>query len=117
MMNLFKDVKICTTKTQESEDPRNWEKPSRALIASDGSGNGCILFYCGAHLEEEIRAVGQQLSDLGLDDCPDGVWVWEGVYAGITYPSSPNGPEEYDTEIRGNFREPKSFEWLNLVQG
>lgn len=96
---------------KEDLDPRNWDKPSKAVVASDGCGNGCIIFRCGPHLDEEINAVGSRLSDLGLDDCPEGIWVWEGIYRGITHPSTPNGPEEYDTEVDGKFLIPTAAEW------
>ena len=99
---------------KEDLDPRNWDKPSKAVVASDGMGNGCVLFHCGAHIDEEINSIGRALSSLGLDDCPDGVWVWEGVYRGITHPSTPNGPEEYDTECVGGFKEPDDMEWMKI---
>lgn len=100
-----------------SDDPRNWDKPSKALIASDGEGNGCILFHCGPHIEEEINAVGRDLTSLGLDDCPKGLRVWEGRWSIITTPSSPNGPEEYDTEAKGEFRKPNDGEWYCIKNG
>lgn len=100
---------------KDNPDPRNWDKPSMAVVASDGCGNGCVLFYVGPHIEEEINAVGRQLSDLSLDDCPDGIWIWEGIYRGITYPSTPDHAEEYDTEIDGKFREPNLVEW-NVIR-
>ena len=60
-----------------------------------------------------------------VDDCfPDdkdvpsqGIWMWEGQIVGITYPSSPNGPEEYDVEYQGKWRKPHDYEWALIQRG
>jgi len=51
----------------------------------------------------------------GQGDNPDhGIWAWEGYIRGVTYPSSPNGPEEYDVEFDGKWRELTDDEWSKL---
>lgn len=56
-----------------------WGKPSRAVIASDGNGNGVVLFTVGPHLRMEIEECGLvTLEDLGLDNAPRGLSAWAG---------------------------------------
>ena len=112
---LFDNIKYSIEKVDMSkmpgcEDPRNWNKPSKAVIASDGHGSGCVVSFAGPHLDSEIDAVGRKLEDLGLDDCPEGIWVWEGTYRMIKHESIEYGTD-YSTEADGKFREPGSQEW------
>jgi hypothetical protein len=59
----------------------DFDKPSRALVACDGEGHGVVLWWVGGHLEEEIEEAGlRRLDELGLDDAPQGLSVWEGRY-------------------------------------
>ena len=56
--------------------PRN-----QAVIAMGVCGRGCVLFFRGPDLKYEIRDNGvTDLGDLGLDDAPSGLLVWEGHY-------------------------------------
>lgn len=91
-------------------DPTN-----RALIASDGS-NGCVLHYVGAALSFEIEEGGfRQLVDLGLDDAPEGLSVWEGT--GTWEQGGYECPEEGEVVFRGSFRELNAVEWAALRDG
>ena len=117
---LFDNIKYNIEKVdmskmpgQQNIDPRNWDRPSKAVIASDGRGSGCIVSFAGPHLDEEINQIGRQLSDLGLDDCPEGIWVWEGTYRTIRHESIDSGTD-YSTEANGKFREPKNSEWYKI---
>lgn len=90
----------------EPELEPDWSKASLAVIASDGKGNGCVLHYVGAHLHQWMSDVGRSLADLGLDDAPCGISIWEGkTHAWRSYDG------EYDAELDGAFREPTPEEW------
>lgn len=83
-----------------------WEKPSLAVVASDGDGYGAVIHTSGPHLRYQIDEVGfHELELLGLHDCPAGVWVWAGK---IRYQGC--GP---DTEpvTEGEYRHPTEEEW------
>lgn len=109
---MIKDYKPAECK--ENTDPRNWDKPSKAVICSDGKGNGCILFHCGPHIDTELNVVGRQLDEIGLDDCPEGIWVWEGIYQTIKHDYTDG--MEYSTEPVGKFSHPTRIEW-GCIQG
>lgn len=66
-------------------DPEAWdpEKPSRALVACDGGGNGVVLWWVGLDLWVEMETPGLALEELGLDDAPLGLSVWEGRYDSV----------------------------------
>lgn len=90
-----------------------WELDSLAVVACDGRGNGCVLWYGGgATLRYEIEEVGcRALDDLGLDDAPVGISVWVGRYV-----AEPCGVYEVDIETRphGKFRRPHKSEWAKI---
>lgn len=92
------------------------EKPSRALIACDGEGKGCVLWWVGSDLFCEIDAVGKVLEDLGLDNAPHGLSVWEGRYEGFETGNEINGVE-WDTEPKGKFRELTDDEFRAIREG
>ena len=99
----------------ENEDPRDWSKPSRAVVACDGDGNGCLLFFVGAHIESLRDEVGSRLDDLGLDDAPLGLSIWEGVMRGGERYSTPDGTDYADTYLEGKFRELTAEEWKAVM--
>ena len=89
----------------DSYEP-DWSKPSRAVVASDGKGNGCVMHYVGAHLDQWRSDVGDSLKDLGLDEAPAGISIWEGkVHTTRGYDG------DYDAELVGEFRAPTEEEW------
>jgi hypothetical protein len=92
----------------------DFSKPSKAVIACDGDGNGIVLWYTGAHLVVEIceHGCGVRLDDLGLDDAPEGISVWEGIYYGTQHETMDG--VEYDTEVSGDFRKPTAEEWDSI---
>lgn len=92
----------------------DFSKPSKAVIACDGDGRGIVLWYTGAHLCGEIceHGCGVFLDDLGLDDAPEGISVWEGIYRGTRHETTDG--VEYDTEVSGSFREPTTEEWADI---
>lgn len=49
------------------------------------------------------------LADLGLDDAPEGISVWEGSIRSVHY-HTPD-MNEHDWWLEGKFREPSNEEW------
>jgi hypothetical protein len=89
--------------------------PSRAVIAQ-GKRNGCVLYVTpGSYLEQECGDISDQLGDLGLDDAPTGISIWEGTHKGGGY----NGHTgDYDDCYPvGTFRAPADDEWTAIREG
>ena len=87
------------------------EKDSRAVIACK-DGEGVLLWWVGYDFAIEHDAGLRQLGDLGLDDAPDGISIWEGQYQW-----SPGGfehPEDGDRWPSGTFRAPTDDEWIAI---
>lgn len=94
------------------------ENPSRAVVAlgqdsQGGPATGCVLWHVGHHIHQEIEVVGVDLSNLGLDDAPIGISIWEGIF--LYNKSGYPGEEELDAVASGSFRAPTPEEW-NLIQ-
>lgn len=89
---------------------------NRAVIASDGAGNGAVLFWEGADFEHEIGSeYFDELSDLGLDDAPHGLRIWEGRY--VYTNCSGETDEGYYSVPKGKFRELNDTEWEHMKRG
>lgn len=91
-----------------SED--EWNAPSKAVVVNTSNGEGVVLWYVGPHISMDVEEhCITLLSDLGLDEAPPGISVWEGKYQ---YQSS-NNPEnpDVDAELLGEFRPPTEEEW------
>ncbi len=93
----------------------DWGKKSRAVIASR-NGDGAVLWWVGGHLDFEICESGlSSLDDLGLDNAPDGVHVWEGVYHYTESYGEYGGPGDgCEAEPDGEFRKPTEEEWVAI---
>lgn len=95
---------------------QEWEDQCWAIIANN-NGQGCVLAYGGgATLRYEIEEVGcHALDDLGLDDAPEGISVWEGRY---NTTGDAGRPGYYDDSIEtqpcGRFRSLTDDEWRCL---
>lgn len=95
----------------DEEDGHGFDKPSRCIVACDGNGNGVVLWFDGVALSWEIEEVGcVSLEDLGLDDAPLGVSVWNGSYDYLV------GPDEGPRLSESTFRPPTEEEW-NAIRG
>ncbi len=91
----------------------DYSKPSLAVIASDGDGHGCVLSTVGVHIEFEIKEAGlHDLGDLGMDDAPRGISIWEGKTE-----SHRDHEGDVDTWLEGAFRQPTEQEWAAIVRG
>lgn len=89
------------------------------IVFSSTNPDTQAVLWCTKSLADEFRDSRSDnllAYDTSLPDDveAEGVWVWEGGIFGITYPSTPNGPEEYDVVYRGVFRRPTSEEWAWL---
>ena len=90
----------------------DWSKPSKAVVVV-GEAGGCVLFSAGPHLDSLMHDAGlSDLSDLGLDDAPDGISIWEGVVKGRRYETVDG--YEYESDTVGSFRAPTDEEWASL---
>lgn len=100
---------------EESDD---WDLPSRAVVACDGTGNGVVLWTVGPHVAFEIKEAGlYSLGDLGLDDAPHGISVWEGVYVAPPAPALQESAGDEGTQPVGKFRAPTAGEWVAIKYG
>lgn len=74
---------------------------------------GIVLAFDGPNMNREIEASSCLLEDLGLDDAPEGLSIWEGR---VIYSGGPGyfGDDEGDVELRGTFRRMTSEEWRRL---
>lgn len=85
----------------ERRIPESW-----AIIANN-NGQGCVLVYGGgASLRHALEESGwYALDDLGLDDAPEGISVWEGRYVSM------GGDDSIEVKPDGRFRSLTASEW------
>lgn len=92
---------------------------SRAVVANatgSRSAVGLVLWCIGPDIEGELESIGSlRLDDLGLDDAPHGVSIWEGRYV-WSNPSWENHLEQ-DSMPEGAFRAPTDDEWQSIREG
>jgi hypothetical protein len=87
-----------------------WQMPSLALVVYDGAYKGMVLCTAGPAIRYEIEENGlNELLDIGLTECPQGIWVWEGK-AVFEYGDYFN-PDESNIYLDGKFRSPTPKEW------
>lgn len=92
-------------------------EPSRAVIANGSKGCiGCVLWFVGEDLEYEISDVSSRLDDLGLDDAPHGISIWEGRYV-TRQVGNPYDGIEWESDAKGSFRAPTDDEWQAIREG
>jgi hypothetical protein len=99
-------------KDHPGPDDYDWTKPSKAVVVQ-GTGGGCVLFTAGPHVASMINEAGvSDLDNLGLDDAPDGVSIWEGGIKSVHH----NTPDanEHEWWLEGAFREPTDEEWESI---
>jgi len=102
---------VSLTSTWKS--PLTKSNECKAVIAN-GRGYGCVLWFSGDQLYFEIDGMGGHLSDLALDDAPEGISVWEGRY--VWYPGSYEHPTDGWSEPVGVFRDPTPEEWAQITK-
>src|SRR3954463_10666831 len=90
------------------EEPKRPFVPSKALVANM-SGTGCVLDYVGDAISWHIQEYSAQLDEIGLDDAPDGLSVWEGSMGSVKH-EGPDGTD-WDFEVNGKFRDLTPEEW------
>lgn len=80
---------------------------SIALVAN-ANGKGVVLAFDGLGIESMIDGVGREIDNLGLDDGPSGISIWEGECR-----SHRDGDD--DAELVGAFRALTPEEWQRLA--
>jgi hypothetical protein len=98
------------------EPPSEWTT-SRVLIAM-GPKSGAVLEYQGSGITIEMEEAGLYgLDDLGLDDAPSGLSIWEGDY--VYEPGYVDGyeaPGEGMSSPKGRFRQLTPEEWATVSE-
>lgn len=111
------DLDIVTSYWPGSpETAADWKLPykSLAVVACDGRGHGAVLYTVGPAVACEVENIGGRLDDIGLDDAPGGISVWAGFYR--WHPGPRECPEDGDSELDGDFRDPTEDEWKAIAQ-
>lgn len=100
---------------EDSEIDYDWSKPSKAVVACSGDV-GCVLWTAGPHVDSYISESGSgHLEDIGLDNAPDGISIWEGKI--ITVHHHTPDMNEWDSWLDGTFRPPTDSEWDAIRRG
>lgn len=93
--------------------------PQKAIVAFGGVTASTAILWCTPELKFDIEQAGIDDEDVfehGACENPDqGVWVWEGTIRGITYPATPDHPEEYDVGYPGTWRPLTEDEWDRVL--
>ena len=75
-----------------------------------------MLWSVGEQILHEVEECGcHRLEDLGLDDAPHGLSVWEGHYVWV--PGGFECPKDGVLEPRGSFRPLTGLEWADVRSG
>lgn len=98
-------------------EPVKWT-PSRVLVAA-GPHRGAVLEYEGSGISNEIDEAGlYELDELGLDDAPRGLSVWEGDYIWEDgWCEGHRSPENGQSHPEGKFRPLTAEEWATVSAG
>lgn len=103
MLDLDKD---------EHEQKKAEEPASLAVCANHPeSVDGLVIWCSGKVIEFEIEQMGRSLEDLGLNDAPEGLSVWEGTFRYVG-----TGPD-IEAQAVGVFRAPTDEEWSCIMNG
>lgn len=94
---------------------RDREREPEIAVVAANRGDGCVLWHAGGGLDYMLAEVSARLSEIGLDDAPDGVSIWEGHL--LSWESHTPSGTEYDGELQGTFREPTPEEWVGIMRG
>lgn len=115
------------TKGMPDESPLQWPPspkpepalwtPSRVLVAM-GPHRGALLEYEGSGISNELEAGLYDLDELGLDDAPQGLWIWEGDYIWEDgWFEGHRSPENGMAHPKGEFRRLSPEEWATVTAG
>ena len=100
------------------QKPDDQADPQKAVVAF-GAGGVCLVWATDI-LRRDLEEMGEGGEDVfppGQGDNPDhGIWVWEGHVVGVVHPSTPDRPEEYDVEYRGEWRPLTDAEWEAVTE-
>lgn len=108
-MNLFK---LISSDDQEARPAQ----PSRVVAVNTDGGRGVALWHTSdSDIAFEIEQTSHLLDDLGLDDAPVGISIWEGSY--VWRPGGYECPQDGSTDPVGSFRAPTDEEWQAIREG
>jgi hypothetical protein len=79
---------------------------SHKAVVANSNHAGTVL-YATKELKQFVSDIGPRLDDVGLDDAPEGISIWEGNV--VTTYDQFNG--DYDAFLEGKFRVPNEREW------
>lgn len=103
----------------DADDSREETWTASVVLVAMGPNTGAVLEYQGSGITNEISEAGLYgLEDLGLDDAPLGLSVWEGDY--VYEPGYVDGyeaPGEGQMSPTGKFRALTDTEWEKLRKG
>lgn len=75
-----------------------------------------MLWTVGAYLRFEMEEAGLcRLGELGLDDAPRGISIWEGKY--VWQSGGWECPQDGSMHPKGTFRAPTDEEWAAIREG
>lgn len=92
------------------------DEPNSRAVVANGDHGGVVLWRHGNHIDHAMELWAGDLTDVGLDDAPQGVSVWEGYYT-FHEPRGMEGDYDTDAEAHGCFRVPTDAEWGAIRRG
>lgn len=93
----------------------NFDKPSKAVIAMDDSGNIALLSTVGPHLQMELQESGLSVNEIVPEAPNSGIWIWEGTANYYSHYDAYNG--DYDSGaniVTHSWRAPTDGEWAAI---
>ena len=118
MTNKEQMLEVLKSDDEWGKRPTGWEK-CIALIASSRRGGNVIDVKDECALQAEMDEVlgTSVLSDLGLDDAPVGLSIWEGsaFFNDVSDWEHPN--TDYEAVFTGKFRRLTSDELIKVANG
>jgi len=101
------------TPNEKKWDDWDWDEDSLAVIACDTKGHGVVLWTAGPHVAYAIEGESLYLDELGLDNAPMGISIWEGKYLW----RQGDTEQQEIIEPSGKFRQPTDEEWKAIREG
>lgn len=111
MLNLVKTRNDCCSACGGRLDRLS------ALVAFSDVSSNAVVVAASKHIICDMREGGIDAGDVFGSDEGGSIQVWEGTIVVSVTPSSPNGPEEYDADYVGSFRDPTSEELNAVLRG
>jgi hypothetical protein len=110
------DLDARVAELDEAEQQQRNKVSSIALVANGPKG-GAVIEYRGDDISIEMEEPGcdRTLEDLGFDDAPQGLSIWEGKFLWVAvYTEGYVDPSQGYTMPKGSFRALTTEEWETL---